>query len=175
MWAHSSLEVFVNQSRIVSRGWGNEPSKSAMYVHTFELSAFTTILRSVGPVISTRRSTKPGAGGAPFQVALSRICLVSGRKSGKMPLSSSLCLMARRSRRAFRVELKVRWRSAKNAVASLERMIFWASLTEPWMATSLLMASMSTILQGLGVLKSILGRLVMLQLKQETLDNVFES
>ena len=155
MLAHSSLQQFVNQVPIASRLY-NEPSKSAMYVHTFELSAFTTILRSVGPVISTLRSTKPGAGGAPFQVALSRICLVSGRKSGKMPLSSSLCLMTRRSRRAFRVELKVRWSSAKNAVASLERMVLWGPLTEPWMATSLLRTSMSTILQGIGVLNSIL-------------------
>lgn len=61
----------------------HSPSKSAMYVQTSEFNAFTTILRSVGPVISTRRSTSPGAGGAPFQVGFSRMCLVSGRKSGR--------------------------------------------------------------------------------------------
>src|SRR5690242_6237852 len=65
------------------------PSKSAIYVQTSEFNALTTILRSVGPVISTLRSTRPGAGGAPFHVGSSRMYLVSGRKSRRLPLSSS--------------------------------------------------------------------------------------
>lgn len=53
------------------------PSKSAMKVLAPELSAFITILRSVGPVISTRRSSKPGAGGAQIHVESSRMAAVS--------------------------------------------------------------------------------------------------
>ena len=48
------------------------------------LSALMTILRSTGPVISTRRSTIPGAGGAHFQLTSSLTVLVSGRKSGSL-------------------------------------------------------------------------------------------
>lgn len=40
------------------------PSKSAMKVLEPLLRALTTILRSVGPVISTLLSSRPGAGGA---------------------------------------------------------------------------------------------------------------
>lgn len=72
------------------------PSKSAIYVQTLLFKALTTILRSVGPVISMRRSTRPGAGGAPFQESLSRMCLVSGRNSGRTPLSSSCWRITRR-------------------------------------------------------------------------------
>jgi hypothetical protein len=43
--------------------------------------ALMTILRSTGPVISTRRSTMPGAGGAPCHVGSHRMAAVSGRKS----------------------------------------------------------------------------------------------
>lgn len=121
------------------------PSKSAIYVHTFELRAFTTIFRSVGPVISTLRSTRPGAGGAPRHVSSSRIAFVSGRKSGKTPLSSSCCRMTRRSRRFLRVELKARWRRARNAVASWVRIFFWDSSTEPRMATPWLRSSMEAM------------------------------
>ena len=84
------------------------PSKSAMYVQTSEFRALTTIFLSTGPVISTRLSARPGAGGAPFHASLSRMCFVSGRKSGRTPRSSSACLSTRFCRRALRVWLKVR-------------------------------------------------------------------
>ncbi len=81
-----------------------------------------------------------------------------------MPLLSiSFCLTTLLSRRAFRVGLNVLWRSAKKAVASFERMFLMPSeLTAPWMATPWLMVSMSHILQGLGVLKSIMTVVVSL-------------
>ena len=47
-----------------------------------ELSALITILRSTGPVISTRRSSRSRGIGATVQL-LVRISAVSGRKSGK--------------------------------------------------------------------------------------------
>ena len=49
-------------------------SKSASQTLAPEFSALIVILRSVGPVISTRRSTRPGAGGATCQ-SPSRIVL----------------------------------------------------------------------------------------------------
>jgi hypothetical protein len=52
-----------------------------------QLSALITILRSVGPVISTRRSLMSSGIGAARQSA-SRIDRVSGRKSGFQPPSS---------------------------------------------------------------------------------------
>ena len=45
-------------------------SKSASQTLAPELSALTVIFLSVGPVISTRRSTSPGAGGATCQAAV---------------------------------------------------------------------------------------------------------
>ncbi|KAI9236679.1 MAG: hypothetical protein BYD32DRAFT_418229 [Podila humilis] len=80
-----------------------ESSKSAMKVAAPEFKALMTILRSTGPVISTRRSWRPGAGLAALQVASSRMLRVSGKKSGKRPLSSSIWRCWRRWRRAWRV------------------------------------------------------------------------
>ena len=119
----------------------NAPSKSAIYVQTFEFNAFTTIFRSVGPVISTRRSTRPGAGGAPFQASFSRICLVSGRKSNSCPRSISAWRSTRRWRSALRVGLKVRCKRARKAVASLVRILQASGLRGPRMATPLSWAS----------------------------------
>ena len=45
----------------------NIPLKSAMKVLAPLFKALTTILRSVGPVISTQQSSRPGAGGAQTQ------------------------------------------------------------------------------------------------------------
>lgn len=59
------------------------PSKSAMNCVAPLLSALMTILRSTGPVISTRRSTIPGAGGGPCHVGSARMAAVSGRKSAQ--------------------------------------------------------------------------------------------
>ena len=108
-----------------------------MYVHTSELSALTTILRSVGPVISTRRSTRPGAGSAPRHVGSSRMCLVSGRKSGSTPLSISAWRSTRRSSSWRRVSSKVRCRVARNAHASLVKILLLAGLIAPRTLTPL--------------------------------------
>ena len=66
-------------------------SKSASQTLAPELSALIVIFLSVGPVISTRLSTRPAAGGATRQVVSSRMCAVSGRKSSIAPLLSSAC------------------------------------------------------------------------------------
>ena len=65
-------------------------SKSAMKVDAPQLSALITILRSVGPVISTRRSSMSCGWSAIFH-SDSRIGVVSGRKSGSWPASNSFC------------------------------------------------------------------------------------
>ena len=57
------------------------------------------IFRSVGPVISTRRSCK-SAGIGPTDQSVWRIAAVSGRKSGNLPASISRCRSARRSSRS---------------------------------------------------------------------------
>ena len=69
-------------------------SKSAMKTFAPQFSALMTILRSVGPVISTRRSTRPGAGSAHRQ-SPPRTSAVSGRKSGSAPAASSASRRAR--------------------------------------------------------------------------------
>ena len=58
-------------------------SKSAMNTLAPEFSALTIILRSTGPVISTRRSSRSAGIGATVQ-SPSRIAFVSGRKSGSL-------------------------------------------------------------------------------------------
>ena len=59
----------------------SESSQSAMNTRAPELSALMIILRSVGPVISTRRSAR-SAGVTVTRQSLSRTARVSGRKSG---------------------------------------------------------------------------------------------
>src|SRR5213080_2450428 len=71
-------------------------SKSAMKTLAPELSPLIIILRSTGPVISTRRSRRSGGMGATVH-ASSRIAFVSGRKSGSLPASSSAWRRRRRS------------------------------------------------------------------------------
>ena len=58
-------------------------SKSAMKVEAPQLSALITILRSVGPVISTRRSSRSCGCAAIFQSA-SRICRRLGQEIGQL-------------------------------------------------------------------------------------------
>ena len=72
-------------------------SKSAMKTFAPELSALITILRSTGPVISTRRSWRSAGVGATRQLGSSRTCCVSGRKSGSSPASIRACRSSRRS------------------------------------------------------------------------------
>ena len=78
-----------------------ESSKSAMKTLAPEFSALMTILRSTGPVISTRRSSRSPAGGAIFQSA-SRTAAVSVRKSGRSPASNRCCRSIRDCRKARR-------------------------------------------------------------------------
>ena len=70
-------------------------SRSAMNTFAPELRALMIILRSVGPVISTRRSSSSGGIGATTQDS-SRMPSVSGGNDGKSPPSSSLCRNTRR-------------------------------------------------------------------------------
>jgi hypothetical protein len=63
-------------------------SRSASHTFAPEFIALMVILRSVGPVISTRRSTRPGAGGATCHESSSRTERVSSRKP-RFPPSAS--------------------------------------------------------------------------------------
>src|SRR5436190_1285541 len=60
------------------------------------------ILRSTGPVISTRRSSRSFGIGAIFQVS-SRTCRVCGRKAGSSPASNRAWRAARPASRGLRV------------------------------------------------------------------------
>ena len=60
---------------------------SASHTLAPEFSALMVIFFSTGPVISTRRSSRPGAGGATRQVGSLRMCRVSGRNRGSWPLA----------------------------------------------------------------------------------------
>src|ERR1700722_9608952 len=59
--------------------------KSASHTFAPELSALMVIFRSVGPVISTRRSTRPGAGAATRHPGSSRMAWVAGRQQLRAP------------------------------------------------------------------------------------------
>ena len=85
-----------------------ESSKSAMKTLAPELRALMIILRSTGPVISTRRSRRSAGSGATVQSA-SRMSAVSGRKSGRSPASRRAwrATRAARSSLAAGVELAV--------------------------------------------------------------------
>ena len=74
----------------------SESSKSAMKTFAPEFSALMTILRSGGPVISTRRSSR-SAGIAPIFQSASRSACVSSGKSGNAPASNCRCSAARRA------------------------------------------------------------------------------
>jgi hypothetical protein len=73
-----------------------------------ELSALIIILRSVGPVISTRRSFRSAGAGATCQSAL-RIAAVSGKKAGNFAGVEAFLSFFARSQQfdAARVELTV--------------------------------------------------------------------
>ena len=93
-----------------------ESSKSAMNTRAPELSALMIILRSTGPVISTRRSCSwPGI--SATRQSDSRIARVSGRKSGSSPASKRAWRSTRAASSASRVASK-RWcSSARKASA----------------------------------------------------------
>jgi hypothetical protein len=70
--------------------------------HTFapELSALIVIFGSVGPVISTRRSSRPGPAPATCHSASSRMWAVSERNCGSCPLPISKRRRIRSARRS---------------------------------------------------------------------------
>jgi hypothetical protein len=71
-------------------------SKSAIQHCAPEFRALIAILRSTGPVISVRRSTRSGGGGGTCQ-SPPRMCAVSGKKSGILPASISAWRTLRRA------------------------------------------------------------------------------
>src|SRR3954463_1963640 len=92
-------------------------SKSAMKTLAPELSALMSILRSVGPVISTRRSVRSASSATRHEVS-SRISLVSSRKSS-LPVSAACWRRCwRRAGSASPVLPNLRCRSVTNAIAS---------------------------------------------------------
>src|SRR5215216_5467038 len=97
-------------------------SKSAMKPRAPELRALMTILRSVGPVISTRRSSSGGGAGATCQ-SPSRTSRVSGRKSSISPAAMRLRRSARRPSSWRRRSSKHSCRSATKARASSVRTV----------------------------------------------------
>ena len=105
-------------------------SKSAMKIFAPEFSALITILRSVGPVISTRRSNKSGGIGAQTQL-LSRIALVSGKKSSASPRSRAACRTCRFRRHSSRRPPKPRCNFATKPSASCVRISLKAGETSP--------------------------------------------
>ncbi|AJC60718.1 hypothetical protein GZL_08178 [Streptomyces sp. 769] len=60
-------------------------SKSAIHTWAPEFRALIVIRRSGGPVISTRRSVSPGAGGATRQESSARTAEVTSGKSSGAP------------------------------------------------------------------------------------------
>ena len=92
-------------------------SKSAMKTLAPEFSALITILRSVGPVISTRRSPRSSAGGTTFH-SDSRTDRVSARKVGDSPASRRAWRSSRSRSSSNLRPPNSRWRLATNSSAS---------------------------------------------------------
>src|SRR5690625_3202873 len=84
-------------------------SWSASQTFAPALRALMVIRRSVGPVISTRRSSNPGAGGATCQESSVRMCSVSGRKSKVPPAASSASRALRAASASWRRPSRARW------------------------------------------------------------------
>src|ERR1700686_4155505 len=94
-----------------------ESSKSAMYTLAPEFKALIIILRSTGPVISTRRSSMSFGIDATFQ-SLFRIEAVSGKKSGSLPPSTSFVRFLGGAKSSCRRGSKVFDSFDRNAFAS---------------------------------------------------------
>ena len=94
-------------------------SKSAIKALAPELRALMIILRSVGPVISTRRSCKSSGIGEIFQLLL-RSASVSDRKWGRQPASSCCCVaslsLSRRSQSAPKRRCNIPIKSSASVV-----------------------------------------------------------
>ena len=109
-------------------------SKSAMKTLAPQFSALMIILRSTGPVSSTRRSRMSLGSGATTQ-SLSRIFLVSGRKSGFSPASSFFWRTTRKASNSSRRALNLRCSSATKATASLVSTFSKPGLIAPVIST----------------------------------------
>src|SRR3954452_21727957 len=107
-----------------------ESSKSAMKPVEPLFRALITILRSVGPVISTQRFCRSAGAGATVQ-SPSRTSRVSSRKSSVPPSSRARCRSARLSSSSRRRPSKRRCSSATNSRASSERTSFAAVTSTP--------------------------------------------
>src|SRR5262245_7403941 len=92
-------------------------SKSAMKTRAPELSALIIILRSTGPVISTRRSVRSAGDGATVQLPI-RTALDSGEKSGRAPPRRRSWVSRRRLSRRSRAGPKRRSSIPTNSSAS---------------------------------------------------------
>ena len=75
--------ITLPQVGLVASSW------SASQTFAPEFSALIAIFRSVGPVISTRRSSRPGPAPATRQLSSERMAAVSGRKRRSRPLPRS--------------------------------------------------------------------------------------
>src|SRR5437764_1284922 len=95
-----------------------ESSKSAMNPRAPELSALMTILRWVGPVISTRRSIRSFGAAATTQLWSSQMLRVESRKSSVPPASSSWRRSTRLCSSSCRVDSNSRCRPVTNSSAS---------------------------------------------------------
>jgi hypothetical protein len=115
--AGPAIRRLIWPSTILAQTGEEASSKSAMKTLAPEFSALTIILRSTGPVISTRRSCRSAGIGATFQ-SPSRMCRVSARKSGVSPASKRFWRSLRTASRRLRVSLKRRCSSATKASAS---------------------------------------------------------
>ena len=96
-------------------------SKSAMKTVAPEFSALTIILRSTGPVISTRRSSRSLGDRRDLPVAVANRISSPGENRATCPASNSFWRSARRASSSNRRRLKRRCRSARNASASALR------------------------------------------------------
>src|SRR4051812_1669207 len=110
-------------------------SRSASQTFAPQLRALTAIFGSVGPVISTRRSTSPGGGGGTCHRP-ARTALVSGRKSMVRAAAISARRVARAASRASRCAPNRLCRSATKARASGVRISSPRSTAGPSTRTS---------------------------------------
>ena len=100
-----------------------------MYTLAPALRPLISILRSAGPVISTRRSDSSAGTAAMVQSPL-RTAAVSGRKSGSLPASSSAWRFTLRSSKDRRTGSNLRASSAMKTSASGVRMLDCSGVTE---------------------------------------------
>jgi len=97
-----------------------ESSKSVMNTLAPEFSALITILRSVGPVISTRRSARSAGAGATRQ-SPERTPEVASRKSGSSPSRRRRARASRAASSSSRSPANSRASTVRNSTASAVR------------------------------------------------------